>query len=314
MKKLSLLSLLSFCALLLPALVACTLGKPARQTEGLGEPEKVQLFNVPLTSLARGAGEERPPLTAGFPFVSQRPVSHFKGKFPPSVYAELEKRGVRARELGEVDFWRLKEDPKLYDVIYFKGMLLGDFKARGKGLLESIAYSCNIPAEQLAVLREWVAKGGVLWLEPCIYVSSYDYQFKKMDDARLSQLVRTLSGMNLEGHRLSVVTERARRTDELHVEPLVREFDFGKGGKPGEIERINRKVGSLTLVQSDYVGIYLSVQGTPIVSSGGQLFASYVPAGQGKIITLAPFDFEDSYHDGELFRLLLLSWALEGGR
>ena len=64
--------------------------------------------------------------------------------------------------------------------------------------------------------------------------------------------------------------------------------------------------------QNDYVGIYLTVQGNPIVRSGGRVYASYVASGKGKIITLAPFDFQDSYHDGELFRLLLLAWALEG--
>ena len=304
------LSQLLLAALLLSALFACVQG--TRHTEGLGEPEKVQLFTVPLTSLSRPAAGDPAPLTRGFPFVSQKPVSHFQGKFPPSRYAELEKRAFRARELGEVDFWRLKDDPGLYDVIYFKGMQLSEFKARGNGLLESIAYSCNIPADQLAILREWIGKGGILWLEPGISVSAYDYKFKRMDDARLDRLVRALSRMTLEGHRLNVCTERARRTDELHVEPLTRELSFGAEQRPGEIERINDQIGSLLLEQSDFIGIYLSVQGTPIVRSGAKVYASYISVGQGKIITLAPFDFQDSYHDGELLRLLLLSWALEG--
>jgi hypothetical protein len=306
------LALLSLYLLLLPALFACSAAAPARHPEGLGEPEKVQLFTVPLTSLSRAGEADRAPLTGGFPFVSQQPEGRFKGKFPPSLYADLEKRGLRARELGEVDFWRLKNDPALYDVIYLKGMLLGEFKPRGTDLLESIAFSYNIPAEKLAILRDWVARGGILWLEPSISVSSYDYQFKKMDDVRLNRLLRTLSGMTLEGHRLNVITLRARRSDQLHVEPLTRELNFGQGEKPGEIGEINSQVRSLLLQQKDYIGIYLSVQGTPIVSSKGQVFASFVASGRGKIITLAPFDFLDSYHDGELFRILLLTWALEG--
>src|ERR1039457_6429527 len=307
MKKLFLLSLF---ALLLPALTACSLDRPALQANALGEPEKVQLFSVPLTSLSRSAEDDRAALTRGCPFVSPKPVSHFRGKFPPSVYADLEKRDFRAQQLTEVDFWHLEREPGLYDVIYCKGMLLGEFKARGKGLLESIAYSYNISAEQLTILRDWVGKGGILWLEPAIYVSSYDYKFKQIDDTRLNQLVRTLSGMTLDGYGLNVLTLRGRRIDDLHVEPLSRELSFAKGEKPGEIEQINARIRSLLLEQNDYIGIYLSVKGTPIVRSGGQVFASFVASGRGKIITLAPFDFEDSYHDGELFRLLLLSWAL----
>jgi hypothetical protein len=306
------LSLLLIVALLLPALAACKLAGMPTKTSGAGEPEKIQIISVPLNSLSRSTGVEQSALTGGFPFISQQPQSRFKGKFHPAFYEGLEKRGVRAAELDAVDFWRLKDDPRLYDVIYSKGMLLDQFKLRGKGFLESIAYSLNIPVEQLAILRDWVEGGGVLWLEPAIYVSSYDYKFKKMDDARLNHLVKTLSDMNLEGHRLNVFTERARRTDDLHMEPLSKEISFGKGENPGEIAPINDQVRSLLLQQTDYVGIYINIQGTPIISSGGRVYASYLPVGKGKIITLTPFDYQNSYYDGELFRILLLSWALEG--
>jgi len=306
------LSLLVIVLLLLPALAACNLAGTPTKTTGAGEPEKIQIISIPVNSLSQSTGMEQGALTGGFPFISQQPQGRFKGKFNPAFYEGLEKRGVRAAELDAVDFWRLKDDPRLYDVIYLRGMLLDQFKPRGQGFLESIAYSLNIPVEQLAILRSWVEGGGILWLEPAIYVSSYDYKFKKMDDARLNHLVQTLSGMSLDGHRLNVFTERARRTDDLHVEPLSKEILFGKGEKPGEIASINEQVGSLLLQQTDYIGIYMNIQGTPIISSGGRVYASYIPVGKGKIITLAPFDYQDSYRDGELFRMLLLSWALGG--
>ena len=76
------------------------------------------------------------------------------------------------------------------------------------------------------------------------------------------------------------------------------------------IKEINQNVHSLLLEQSDYIGIYFSIGGIPLIQSGDIMYASYVKYGKGKIITLAPFDFKHTHYDGEILRLDLLSWAL----
>lgn len=302
--------LLFLSLLLLPVLFSCT--TPRSGVASVPEPEKVHVFTVPANSLSRIADQDGgAAVTLGFPFLSPKPAQRFTGRFPPSAYAELEKRQVRAKALGEVDFWRLKEEPTLYQVIYLKGMLFSELKLRGDDLLESIGYSLNIGPEKMAILEGWIRQGGVLWMEPVIYLSTYDYTFNRFSDAKLDQLTRTLSRMTLLGHGLTVRTLRARRIDELHLEPLTRELSFQPGRMPGEIEAVNGKVRSLLLEQSDYVGIYLNVAGTPIIRDADGVWAGFAEVGKGKVLTLAPFDFQSSYHDGELFRLLLLSWAME---
>lgn len=302
-----------FSLLLLPVLFSCT--TPTRAPGLAPEPQEVHVFTVPANSLSRIADQDGgSPVTRGFPFISAKPAQRFTGRFPPSAYAELEKRQLRAKALSEVDFWRLQKEPSLYQVIHLKGMLYGELKLRGDDLLQSIGYSLNIGPEKMAILEEWVRQGGILWMEPVIYLSTYDYTFNRFSDQKLDQLTRTLSRMTLLGHGLTVRTLRARRIDELHLEPLARELSFAPGQKPGEIETVNAKVRSLLLEQSDYVGIYLNLAGTPIVRDADGVWAAFAEVGKGKVLTLAPFDFHSSYHDGELFRLLLATWALEKGR
>ncbi len=67
-------------------------------------------------------------------------------------------------------------------------------------------------------------------------------------------------------------------------------------------------INKLLLEQTDSRGLYFTVQGTEIVSSGGNVYASVADYGKGKIITLAPFDYRNTYFDGETLRLDLLSW------
>jgi hypothetical protein len=117
--------------------------------------------------------------------------------------------------------------------------------------------------------------------------------------------------MMLFDHKLNVQMLRAKKTDDIHFEGISREIVVGTSGSSGEIREINEKIRSLLLEQSDYIGIYLSAQATPIIKNGDMVYASYLKRGKGTVITLPPFDFVSTYHDGELFRLTLLSWALE---
>ncbi|MEI6206171.1 MAG: hypothetical protein WCP20_05275 [Desulfuromonadales bacterium] len=220
----------------------------------------------------------------------------------------------RSESLQQVDFWSLKKNPNLYDVIYIKPMLLGEFKVKGKNLLENIAYTYNISADQLIILDNWVQNGGILWIESAIYISLYDYKFNKFSDKELESFLTKLNGMSLYDRKLNVHMLRAKKTDDIHVEGISQEIVASASGTFGDIREINEKIRTLLLEQSDYIGIYLSVAATPIIKNGDKVYASYVESGKGKVITLPPFDFVKTSHDGELFRLTLLSWALNNNK
>jgi hypothetical protein len=307
MKKISQLLINMF---ILGFLCSCSSGKDQLITDYLQKPEEVHIFTVPANAFSREVLDNKAHLLNGFPFISTQSVTNNKGKFPPEFYASALKE-FHVESLQKVDFWSLKNNPHLYDVIYIKPMLIGEFKIKGKDLLESIAYSYNISTDQLAILDNWIKSGGILWLESGIYISLYDYKFNKFSDKELESFLRKLNGMTLFDRKLNILILRAKKTDEIHVEGISQEIVSGESGTFGEVSEINEKIRSLLLEQSDYIGIYLSVDATPIIKKGNKVYASYLELGKGKIITLPPFDFVSTYHDGELFRLTLLSWALD---
>jgi len=292
------------------ALLSCTQRKDKIMADNLQKPEEVHIFTVPANSLSREIVDYRSNIVKGFPFVAHQQVNNFKGKFPPEFYKSMDRK-VRSETLKEVDFWSLSNNPALYDVIYVKPLWLGELKLKNSSLLESIAYSYNISTEQLAILSTWIQKGGILWMESGIYISAYDYNFNKFDDRKLDKLVHTLSGMKLDDQKLNVKMLKAVKTDPLHVETLFHEIHLGKNEQIGDIKEINDKIGALMIEQTDYIGIYISVDGIPIIKSNNSVYASYIKFGLGTILTIAPFEFKNAYFDGELFRLTLLAWALD---
>lgn len=300
--------------LLLLALVACS---SARRDDGLAkalsQPDDIRIFSVPLTSLERELKQSPPRLLKDFPFVSRQPAMNFRGKFSPEFYAAMDGEW-KAVSIRNADFWRLRSDPGLYDVIYMEPLWRGEFQKRGNDLLESIACSFNIPMIQRTILEDWIRGGGILWLESAIYISTYDYRLGGYKQGKLDELLAALRSMTLFDTGVGVQMLRAQRSDDFHVKPLRRELVFNKKDKPGQVVEINKKIRSLLLEQNDYVGVYLTVDGVPLVTFEDTVYARYIRVGKGLVITTAPFDFTNAYYDGELFRLALLFWALENRR
>jgi hypothetical protein len=307
MKKLALLLSIP---LLFAATLSCSAKKGFTVADSLKEPDEVHIFTVPLNSLERELADGRSSVVKGFPFISFQSAIDFRGKFPPEFYAPMQGKW-KAGAMREVDYWRLQKEPSLYDVIYMGPLWFQDLRKKGDDLLENIAYSFNIPKDQLAILDGWIRNGGILWLEPGLYISTYDYRLNRYDDKKLDELVLSLKRQRLYDKGVSVQVLRAKKTDDLHLENLRHELLFRGGEKPGELDEINARVRSLLLEQNDYIGVYLAADGVPLIRDGKKIYASYLKVGKGMVITMAPFDFKSAYHDGEIFRLALLNWALE---
>ncbi len=272
------------------------------------EPDEVHIFSIPPESTSREIRDNKPDILKGFPFISAQPVTNFAGKFPPEFYAAIKHRW-NAEYIRFVDFWNLRHNPYLYDVIYITPLWIGDLSLKDEDFLKNIAYSYNIPDEQLKILNNWIENGGILWIESAIFISSYDYHLNNFDDKKLKKLTERLKSMTLFGKKLNVRTFKAKKIDEFNTEKLVMEIT------PEKIQDMNglkTDIKKLLLEQTDYVGIYVTADGNPIVKSGDIVYASYVNHGKGDILTLVPFDFKNVRYDGEIFRLDLLSWALNG--
>lgn len=270
------------------------------------KPEEIYTFSISPESTSREIKDNKPDILKGFPFISSQPIVNFMGKFPPEFYSSLKYRW-NAEYITFVDFWKLRHNQNLYDVIYINPLWVGDLSLKEDDFLKNIAYSYNISDEQLKILDKWVKDGGILWIESAIYISSYDYNLNKFNDEKLKNLIERLKSMTIFGNKLNVLALTAKRIDEFNVEKLAIEIIPDKNQS---IKEINEHVNELLFEQTDYIGIYITADGNPIIKSGDAVYASYIKYGKGKVITLAPFDFRHVYYDGEIFRLDLLSWAL----
>jgi hypothetical protein len=270
-------------------------------------PEEIYTFEISPESTSREIQDSKPDILKGFPFISAHPTSSFMGKFPPEFYS-ANKLKWSAEYITFADFWNLRHDQHFYDVIYMNPMWIGDLILRENDLMKNIAYSYNIPSEKIRILDRWIRDGGVLWIESAIYISSYDYKLNKFDDEKLSALIDKIRAMTLFGNSLNVHTMTAERIDEFNIKKLSMAVIPDK--EAAGTKEIHQDVHSLLLEQSDYIGIYFSIDGVPLIQSGDTVYASYAKYGKGKIITLTPFDFKHTHYDGEILRLDLLSWAL----
>lgn len=283
-------------------ITGCATDEQKKAVDIYNKPEEIYVFSVPANSISREIKDSKADVLKGFPFVSHQPTMNFRGKFPPEFYSGI-KYKWSAEYIKTADIWKLRYNRNYYDIIYVTPIWIGDFNIKEDDLIKNIALSYNIPDAQIDIIDNWVKSGGILWIESAIYISAYDYQLNKFNDARVDRIIQKLKGMTLFGNKMKVQVFQANRIDEFNTERFVKEVIPDKHA--GTVQ-----VGKMLIEQTDFIGIYLTLEGEPIIKSGNTVYASAVNHGKGKIITLAPFDFKNVHYDGEIFRFDLLSWAL----
>lgn len=297
-----------YCFILLSLASACAPTAKTTQGDLPAAGEEVYTYTVPANSISRELKDARPDMLKGFPFVSSQPVANFRSKYPPEFYTKI-KQKWDAEALKSADIWRLRTDRYLYDILYTSPVWIGDLQLTGNDILKNIAYSSNISEEQFKVLDNWIKDGGILWLESAVFISSYDYNLNGFNEKKLKEITDRIGGMTILGHKVQVRTSYAKRIDEFNTEKLsmviAPEQNIIK-----RMKMLDRQIDNLLVEQTDYIGIYITLEGEPLIKSGDSVYASYINYGKGKIITLAPFDFKNVHYDGELLRLDLLLWTL----
>lgn len=267
----------------------------------LNTSEKIELIEVP--DKYRDIDEETKNLLKDFPFISYKPILDFYGKFPPEFYSSI-KLKWKSAPFEKANYWRLRWDPKFYDFIYLKPFWIGNLSLKTNDLLKNFAISLNVSPEEIEILENWVKNGGNLWIESAIFISSYDLSLRKIKRKQILSFLRKLNKCKLFGRKIRVFLIKAKRIDKFHVKPVLKEVNVDKD------RRFFEGVKKLLLKQEDYIGIYFTIDGTPIIKSNGRVYSSYIEYGKGKVITTVPFDFINTYFDGELYRWKLLLWAM----
>ncbi len=298
-----------FMSIILCCLIfSCAPTSKTTQGDLEADKEEVYTFSIPANSISRELKDITPEILKGFPFISFQPVSNFKGKYPPEFYTRIKQRWI-AETLKSADIWKLRNDRNLYDFLYSTPLWIGDLQITESDLLKNIVYSSNISEEQFKVIENWIKQGGILWIESAIFISSYDYNLNNFNEKKIKDITDRLSGMTIFGNKVQVRTSYAKKIDEFNTEKLSMLISPEQNIMK-RIMLLDRQIDKLLLEQTDYVGIYITLDGEPLIKSGDSVYASYINYGKGKIITIVPFDFKNVHYDGELLRLNLLLWAL----
>lgn len=272
----------------------------------LSKPEKINIIETPVYTSGK-VSPTRKQILNSFPFVAYRPIIDFRGKFPPEFYSAIKCRWS-AVSFQDADYWSLRFNPYLYDIIYVKPLWIGDFSLRSEDFLKDLSYTYNVSFRELNILKNWIKNGGVLWIESAIYISSYDVSLNRLTRKRLAILFKKLKRMTIFGKKVDMFVLRAKLIDKFHTKPLNKTVVVLKSFS--EQPNLLRGIHRLKLSQYDYLGAYFAVRGKPIIKYNGKVYASYIDYGKGKIITTVPFDFLDVHYDGELYRWNLLMWLM----
>jgi hypothetical protein len=274
----------------------------------ISQPESISIIETQQSHSIDNKAYNKNTMLDGFPFVSYKPVIDFSGKFPPEFYSSIKLRW-NAAPIEKANFWDLRWNPYLYDVIYAKPFWIGDFKLKSNDLIEDMSRSYNISSKEIGILKNWVKQGGTLWIESALYISSYDVSLNKLNTRKIVRIANKLRRTRLFGRKLNVFILKSRRIDRFHTKPLRRCINVKKyqSSLPKALVNVDR----LLLNQYDYVGIYFTLNGKPIVRDGVLTYASYIEYGKGMIVTTVPFDFINVHYDGEMYRWNMLNWIID---
>ncbi len=264
----------------------------------------VKIYDINLDKLSRTQGIYK--RLHEFPFISTDPMLDFKGNFPIEFY-QTKNYHINAADIKDVDFWKLRDYPFILDVIYVKPIWLENYKYVSKDLFENICYSYNISKREQAVLKWWLKNGGVLWVESGIYATGFE---------KLTKYGRV--NLKFIKHRINILTNNLHFINfPVSTVTYVSKYISISGYTPKTISFNNLKITdsffngleSLKVILRYPVETFFSIpEGAVIKDRAGNPLVSIIPYYEGKIIFLFPFEYVDSYKNGELLRWKLLQY------
>ncbi len=267
--------------------------------------EKVIIYNVDLDKLLNTSDIYKK--LHEFPFISEEANLDFKGHFPIEFYQSFN-YPIRAKELRNVDFWKLRMYPYSLDIIYVKPIWLEDFKYASNDLFEDICYTFNLSKKEQYILDWWIRNGGVLWVESGIYATGFENINKdgtiniKAITHRILNLVSNLHFIQYPVSTITYISHKKSLTATTR-ETII--FNNLKSNLPifNEIHHLEIK-----LKYPIQTFFYIPKNKGAIQDKYGRNIVNIINYGKGKIIFLFPFEYTDAYKDGELLRWRLIQY------
>ena len=303
MKK-KLLFLLSIATLLF---TGCATKSEMNLQKKILSPESVEIYDISVDNFWREVTNGRR-LLKTFPFVSVKPVIDYRGKFSDQFYDKIDYR-YKADKLKNVDFWKLRYNPFIDDFIYVLPTWANNFKRISNDLFEDIGYSYNLSSKEQDILKWWISKGGILWIEGGIYATRYD-TFKKngeIDEKAINdEIYKKGSNLTFFNKKVNLYVYKSKKLDRINYKRLKLSFDTKSN--------INyfKEIKNLKIVTDNYISADFMPEGEVLLSDKkGRALVTFIRYGRGGVVFLRPFEFQDKRFDGELLRWKILYYLLE---
>ncbi len=269
-------------------------------------PEKVEIYDVSVDNIWPKINNGRQ-LLKGFPFVSNKPIIDFRGKFSNQFYNKIDYR-YKFANIKNVDFWKLRTNPFAEDFIYVLPMWANQFKRVSNDLFEDIGYTYNLSSREQEILKWWIGEGGILWIEGGIYSTRYD-TFKKNGDiderAINRKMIRKSRNLRFFNRRVRTYIYKSKKLDYVNYEPLKLKYRV-KSPIP-----YFQDIRNLQLVTRNFMSVDFIPKGDYLLKSkSGKPLVSFIRYGKGGVVFLRPFEFQNVMYDGELLRWKLIFFLL----
>ncbi len=242
-----------------------------------------------------------------FPFISIQKEMDVRGKFSQEFYDRINAIYV-AKNIEDVDFWRLEKEPKSVDFIYVLPLWIKEYRKVSGDILENICYSLNISKKEQDILRAWVAQGGKLWLESGTFSTKYDVFNARGEIAthKIASLIKnSLHGVDFWGYPLKIYTFKSKNLDPINYLPTSETFQIDTN------RSIFKDITRLKLDIDNYMQSHFVIAAKPlVVTKKGLPVVTLLHYKKGYVLSMLPFEYKDVYYDGELLRWELLFYLL----
>jgi hypothetical protein len=266
----------------------------------------IAIYSVPSTGIYLSDRWKERSVLKKFPFIGSLTPFDFQGKFHTDFYDGM-KVSWSAVSLDKVDWSDLSKNPSLVDIITIESVGIAQSGSMTDDFMNNIGKAYNISPANIAILKQWIEKGGVLWSESGISASRFEtfYPYGGINDSKTMTLFSKDHG-SIFGVPVRYRILKSVSVDMVNYTPEAVTLKAA----PSAPQLLG--VSKVIFSPMSFIESYPIIQSNPLlVDSKGTTYAGYEKLGKGMIVTMVPTIYWHADDDGELYRWKLLSWVLQ---
>lgn len=210
--------------------------------------------------------------------------------------------GFTSAPLSALNIENLQQGLGRIDVVAVAQSSFQDFAGETE-LLDHLAAVHRYSPRQREILKNWVQRGGILWVE--FGVSVLGQEWIRTRNGRHPS-PPSLNRFTVFGYPTQATVLRGKPRAKFVVDAVRHEFrNISRHPAMTGVARLAVTENAVATVYPVIAGV-----GRVLVTDGRKVYARVVPYGAGRIVSTLPFDGGDPKSDNEGFKLAVLEWLL----